>query len=119
VDTREFIGGILLKPEDVTTPIVLTIVHVAKGKFDKLDLTFDDGSKLGLNATNGKKIAKAWTFESANWLGKEVELSAGVVPYNGEDQPTIILKTISPSTPAHEKALAKSPKSPIDDEIPF
>jgi hypothetical protein len=119
MDTREFIGGSFLKPEDVTTPVVLKITGVAKGKFDKLDLTFDDGSKLGLNATNGRKIAKAWTFESANWLNKEVELSAGIVPYNGEDQPTIVLKPRSPVTPARDQALAKPPKSAIDDDIPF
>ena len=36
MDTREFIGGTFLKPEDVMTPIELKIVDVAKGKFDKL-----------------------------------------------------------------------------------
>jgi hypothetical protein len=37
--------------EDIgQTPIVLRIVDVAKGKWDKLDLTFNDGSKLSLRA---------------------------------------------------------------------
>ena len=84
-------------------------------------MTFDDGSKLGLNATNGRKIAKAWTFESANWLNKQVKLSAGVVPYNGEDQATIVLEPLSPTMSAGELAVTKPPKSggSIDDDIPF
>ena len=48
MDVREYIGGTFLKPEDIgATPVVLTIVGVAMGKFDKLDLTFADGSKRG------------------------------------------------------------------------
>jgi hypothetical protein len=118
MDAREFIGGTFLKPEDIgPTPIVLTITNVAEGKYDKLDLTFDDESKLSLNATNGKTIARAWGYETAAWLRKQVELRVGITTYKGEPQDTILLRPISPATPAHEKALAKPPK--IDDDIPF
>jgi hypothetical protein len=117
MDTREFFGT-FLKPEDVTTPVVLTIADVAKGKYG-LDLTFGDGSKLGLNNTNGRKLQRAWGVESATWLDKQVELSAGVTPYNGEDQPTVVLKPVSPAMSATEIALAKPATHEIDDDIPF
>ena len=97
MDAREFIGGTFLKPEDIgPTPIVLTITNVAEGKYDKLDLTFDDGSKLSLNATNGKTIARAWGYETAAWLLKQVELRVGTTTYKGEPQDTILLKPLSP-----------------------
>jgi hypothetical protein len=120
MDTREFIGS-FLKPEDVSTPVVLTIANVAEGKFDKLDLTFDDGSKLGLNNTNGRKVARAWGYESDAWINKQVELSAGRITYKDEEQDTIVLTPISPAMPANEPALAKSLTlgGPIDDDIPF
>ena len=110
MDTREFIGGTFLKPEDIgPTPIKLTITSVARGKFDKLDLTFDDQSRMGLNNTNGRAIARAWGFESNDWLDKRVELSVGFVTYKGEQQETIVLRPVSPATPE---------TGPIDD-IPF
>jgi hypothetical protein len=118
MNVREFIGGTFLKPEDIgATPIVLTIVEVAEGKWDKLDLTFDDGSKLSLNATNGRAIARAWGYESNDWLGKQVELSVGFTTYKGEQQESILSRPLSPAIPASER---KPPPAPtIDDEIPF
>lgn len=115
MNVREFIGT-FLKPEDVATPVVLTIADVAEGKYG-LDLTFDDGSKMGLNATNGRKLAKAWGYESEAWIGKQIELSAGTIPFDGEDRPTIALTPISPAMSPTEQALAK--RDPIDDDMPF
>jgi hypothetical protein len=85
MNVHEWIGGKFLKPEDIgTTPIVLTIVDVAEGRWDKLDLTFSDGSKLSLNNTNGWTIARAWGYESDDWIDKQVELSVGLTTYKGE-----------------------------------
>jgi hypothetical protein len=61
MDVSEWIGGTFLKPEDIgATPTALTIVDIAEGKWKKLDLTFNDGSKLSLNKTNGRASARAW-----------------------------------------------------------
>jgi hypothetical protein len=120
MDAREFIGGTFLKPEDIgSTPIVLTITNVAEGKYDKLDLTFDDESKLSLNNTNGKTIAKTWGYETSAWIRKQVELRVGTTTFKGEPQETILLRPISPATPAGERALAKPTKPDISDDIPF
>lgn len=125
MNVREWIGGKFLKPEDIgTTPIVLTIVDVAEGKWDKLDLTFSDGSKLSLNNTNARTIARAWGYESDDWIDKQVELSVGLTTYKGEQQESVLLKPITPATPANALKPVKLPKrtrqsDPIDDDIPF
>jgi hypothetical protein len=99
---------------------VLKITGVAEGKYDKLDLTFDDESKLSLNATNGKAITRAWGYETSAWLHKKVELAAGRTTFKGEPQETILLRPVTPATPAHEKSPARTPKPDIsDDPIPF
>jgi hypothetical protein len=124
MDVSEWIGGTFLKPEDIGATIVLTIVDVAKGKWEKLDLTFNDGSKLSLNQTNGRTIARAWGYESDNWIDKQVELSVGLTTYNGEQQESILLKPISPAIPLSERKALKRVKparksDPLDDDIEF
>lgn len=119
MDTREFYGT-FLKPADVQTPIVLTIASVDKGRFG-LDLSFSDGSQMGLNQTNWRAITKVRGVDSNNWLDKQVELNAGTVPYDGKEVETILLNPVSPAMSAGELAVTKPPKSggPVDDDIPF
>ena len=125
MDVSEWIGGTFLKPEDIgATPIALTIVDIAKGQWKKLDLTFNDGSKLSLNKTNGQAIARAWGRESDNWIDKEVELSVGLTTYGGEPKDSVLLKPITPATPTSALKPVKLPKpprksDPLDDNIPF
>jgi hypothetical protein len=125
MNVLEWIGGTFLKPEDIgTTPIVLTIVDVAEGKWQKPDLTFNNGSKLSLNKTNARTIARAWGYESDDWIDTQVELSVGLTTYNGEQQESILLNPITPATPANAPKPAKPPKppqksDPLDDNIPF
>jgi hypothetical protein len=125
MDVREWIGGTFLKLEDMgATPIVLTIVDIAEGKYDKPDLTFNDGSKLSLNKTNGRAIVRAWGYETDDWIGQQVELSVGLTTYNGEEQKSILLVPITRATPANAGRLLKPSKltrmsEPPDDDIPF
>lgn len=125
MDVSEWIGGTFLKPEDIgATSIALTIVDIAEGKWKKLDLTFNDGSKLSLNKTNLRAIARAWGCESDSWIDKEVELSVGLTTYNGEQQESILLKPISPPIPLSERKALKPVKparksDPLDDDIEF
>jgi hypothetical protein len=121
MNVREYVGGAFLRPDDIgETPVTLTIIDVALGKFDKLDLTFAEGSKLSLNTTNGKALAKAWGYESSAWLDKQVEARVGQVTFQGEAQKSILLKPVSPAMSAREIALARpADPTPIDDDIPF
>jgi hypothetical protein len=120
MNVREFIQGTFLKPDDIgDTPVTLTIANVALGKWDKLDLTFADGSKLSLNATNGRALAKAWGYESSSWIDKLVEARVGTIPFDGKDQPSILLKPVSPAMSARELALVKPAEPDLSDDIPF
>ena len=65
---------------------------------------------MGLNQTNWRAITKVWGVDSDDWLDKQVELSAGTVPYDGKEVETILLKPVSPVMSASERALAKPPK---------
>ena len=118
MDTRAYYGGSgFLKVEDVPSPRVVTIVAAAEGKFGKIDLTFDDGSKLGVNATNGRILAKAWGFESDDWIGTRAELYVGTVPFNGEPQESILLKPIKSGTPANDRVVV--PRNAIGSTTTF
>src|SRR5262249_57941157 len=88
MDMSKYVGGLFLKVDDIKAsgPIRMRIVDVSEGRFDKPDLTFDDGSKLGCNATNGRVLAKAWGFDSDDWIDKEVELAVGETEYQGRTQ---------------------------------
>jgi hypothetical protein len=112
----KYIGGLFLKVDDVraTGAMKVKIVAVSEGRYDKPDLTFDDGSKLSCNATNGRALARAYGFDSDDWCNKEVELVVGEIEYQGKAQEAILVNPISP--PIENKA---SPKPDFNDEVPF
>jgi hypothetical protein len=106
----------------VNGPIRLVITSAAEGQFDKLDLTFDDGTRLSLNVTNTRALARAYGTDDADWIGKEIELTVGEIEYQGKLQESILVKPISPPI---EKRPPPKPKGEsdkrgdLDDEIPF
>jgi hypothetical protein len=95
-------------------PIRERIISVSEGQYGKPNVAFDDGSQLSLNATNCRTLARAYGFESGDWIDKEVELTLGEIQYQGKPQEAILVNPISP--PIENKA---SPKPDFDDEIPF
>jgi hypothetical protein len=137
MDVRRFIGGSYRKPADLGDETVeLTIVDVEEGSWNKLDLTFDDGSKLSVNSTNGQMLARHYGINSEQWIDKVVALKAGTVPFDGKDTPTILLKPVSPALPpevlkaraaeiraveklAREQTKKTPPDDPIGDDLPF
>jgi hypothetical protein len=117
MDVTKYVGGLFLKVDDIKAngPVRVKVVDVSEGKYSKPDLTFDDGSKLGCNATNGRVLAKAYGFDSDDWIDKEVELVVGEITYQGKPQEAILVRPISP---AIEKK-APPTKPTFDDEVPF
>jgi hypothetical protein len=109
-------GNHFLKVEDIKAsgPVNERITKVADGQFDKLNLTFHDGTQLSLNKTNFEALARAYGMESDDWLGKEVELLVGEVLYQGKPQEAIRVSPISP--PIKNKV---PPDPEFDDEAPF
>ena len=116
MDVSKFIGNMFLKAEHVKAsgPIRVRITSILEGQFGKLDLAFNDGSQLSLNATNCRTLARSYGSESDDWIGKEVQLTLGEIPYRGQPQEAILVTPISP--PIENKG---PPKPELDDEVPF
>ena len=124
MDMSPYSGAAFLKVGDVKVngPIRVTIVDVQVGKYGKPDLTFDDGSKLSLNATNNRILCRAYGMESADWISKEIELSLGEIEYQGKPQEAVIVNPISPPIEVGKRTPPKpgnSSDGEINDEVPF
>ena len=117
MDMSKYIGGLFLKVDDIKVngSVRVRITDVSEGRFDKPDLTFDDGTRLSCNTTNGRVLTRAYGFESDDWIDKEVELVVGEIQYQGKPQEAILIKPISP--PIESKAPPKCDDP--NDSIPF
>jgi hypothetical protein len=117
MDASKYVGSKYLK---VTTlkesgPFKAAIVAVERNeKYDKLDVSLDDGSVLSLNATNCGRLVRAYGAETDSWIDKEVELHVGELEYNGVMKEAVLVKPISPSSRKEAPA-----KPPFDDDSPF
>jgi hypothetical protein len=124
MDVSKYLGSTFLKVAGVKVnePIRVVIASIVEGKFDKPDLVFDDGTRLTLNVTNTRILARAYGKDTAFWIDKEIELNVGETEYQGKLQESILVKPISPPI---EKRPPPKPKGEsdkrgdMDDEIPF
>jgi hypothetical protein len=115
MDMRKYSGSVFLKPEDLRDgPITVTITDVSEGKYDKPNLHFKDGSRLSINTTNNRVLVRAYGHDSDDWVGKQIELTVGEVEFQGKIQDSILVNPISPTIENK-----KSPKSDLDDDIPY
>jgi len=82
MDVSKYLGNAFRRVGDVKVngTIRVVIANVTEGKFDKPDLTFDDGTRLSLSVTNTRTLALAYGTEGADWIGKEIELSTSARP---------------------------------------
>lgn len=125
MNINEFItDGGFIKPDTVASGPIRDFVSDCKpGRFDRPDLYLQGGGILGLNITNLRTLRSAWGPESDHWIGKEVELYLGTLKYNGTDNDSVLVRTISPATPWRDKAAEPHRALPIhkdlDDSIPF
>jgi hypothetical protein len=117
----QIIAG-FIKPQHLADgPRRDVIAGVYPGRFGP-EIEFQDGSKLGLNQTNLRKLADAWGVETDIWIGKEVEMYAGKTQFNGEPRDSVMLRAISPPLPMSERPAPKPKttiKTDLNDEIPF
>ena len=77
---------------------------------------FESGEALSVNSTNNRTLMRAYGSNSDEWVGKDVELALGRIKFQGEWKDAVIVKPISPSIAAANKAEAAAK---LDDEIPF
>jgi hypothetical protein len=126
MDMSKYSGAAFLKVGDVKVngPIRVAIVDIEEGKYGKPDLTFDDGTKLSLNATNNKTLCRAYGTDSGEWIDKTIELTLGEIEYQGKPQEAVLVQPVSPpieKKPPVKAALKPEPdkRGDMDDEIPF
>src|SRR5262245_41133438 len=115
MDMSRYASRKFLKVEDVAArPLRKTIAAIEEGKYEKPIVTFEDGTKLSLNGTNVSVLIDAFgTAEHKDWLGEQIELYAGTLRYNGEDNPAVLVRSLTPP------AVRQPGRGDMDDEIPF
>lgn len=104
--------------------------------YDKPLAFLSDGTSLALNPTNCDKLG-VWGLDSTKYVGKEMKVFVGPVPYKNEVVEGIIVEPISPPLPQQElraqrlamraarrangsgKQQNEPPKSSIEDDIQF
>ena len=124
MDVSKYLGNAFLKVAEVKVngPIRVVIESIVEGKFDKPDLVFNDGTRLSLNVTNTRILARAYGKDTAFWIDKEIELNVGETKYQGNPQESILITPISPSVDKKASVAARriqGPTNDLDDEIPF
>jgi hypothetical protein len=106
---RDYSGEYFIKLDDVREkPLRRRITNVRKGNYDKLELVFDSGEVLSLNATNTRALSRVYGGSSDALIGKVVDLEHGQLRYQGADHDAVLVKPITQPEPP-----------PFDDEIPI
>jgi hypothetical protein len=104
MDMRKFTTESFVKLADVRDgPLRQTIAAVKDGKFDKPNLVFESGEALSLNSTNNRILLRAYGPNSDDWAGKEIELYAGNVEFQGRPLDAVLVRTISPPLKPSER----------------
>jgi hypothetical protein len=97
MDMSNYAGKPFLKLDAAAEgPIQEYIADVAAGSFGKAELTFESGARLSLNKTNTSVLVKAFGRDSSNWIGKRIEISQGMLSYNGTQQLGLRVRAIDP-----------------------
>ena len=110
VDMTKFGGPHFTTIADVRAgPIRSRIEDMREGKFEKPDLHLANGDALSLNATNRRTLIHAYGADSNNWVGKTIELSLGTVEFQGKEQESVVVRSISPPLTEAEKAAKPEP----------
>jgi hypothetical protein len=121
MDMRKYSGGQFIKADDVREgPLQMRIAAIKEGNFERPDMVSETGESMSLNASNTKILVKAYGPNSDDWIGKEIELSLGQVPFQGKLTDSVIVKPLSPPIAAAERESAiANMRTELNDEIPF
>ena len=112
MDMSRYASRKFIKPEDLASgPQRKTITVVEEGKYEKPVLTFEDGTRLSLNATNCSTLIAAFGNDDQDWIGQKIELYGDTLRYNGADNPALLVRALNSSS--------LPPRDTMDDEIPF
>jgi len=131
MDMSKYGSALFIKPDDVRNGrrrAVIADVSIDE-KFDKPNLTFDDGTQLSANKTNVTTLIKAYGVDSDDWLGMEVDLYLGETEYNNTKNESVLVAPISAPRDANNdggtglkvkpKPKVEKPFGEMDDGNPF
>jgi hypothetical protein len=126
MDMRKYSSEHFIKVDDVRNgPIEDQIAVVKDGQYDKPNIVLESGDVLSLNATNRKKLVRAYGTESDLWIGKMIRLFLGMIEYQGSDHEAVLVEPVSPPIKggkANKAAKATDKKKPavdFDDDVSF
>ena len=78
MDATKFFAGFIRASDLTDGPIEEKIVRVyEETKYGKLVLEFESGDSLSLNKPNGRALIKAYSEDTARWIGHAVSLEIG------------------------------------------
>jgi hypothetical protein len=97
MDMSQYNGAAFLKVGDVKVngPIRVVIADIVLGKYGKPDVSFSDGPKLSLNATNNKTLCQAYARRATTGSARK-SIVLGEIEYQGKPQQAVLVKPISP-----------------------
>jgi len=119
----DYAGAMFIGPKDLAEgPTQATITEIRLGKWDKPEIHFGDGRWLSLNKGSVRNLIRAFgSDDSRAWIGQRVELSVGEIEYQGERQPSVLVRGIAPTSPADDDSdnARKDRDADLDDSVPF
>ena len=121
MDMSRYASSSFIKVDDLADGSERKVIaEIGEGRFEKPVATFDDGSKLSLNGTNVGTLIRAFGKNDQDWIGQRVELYAGTLRYNGNDNPAVLVRPLNLlPAPARTPPNPQSLRTDLDDEIPF
>lgn len=135
VDARKFSSGKYLKAADDGAVIKRIINAAQNDRYGRLDVWFEDGTRLSLSGRNNDELIRAYSWQTDLWLDKRVQLTVeDYVNNDGKPGKMIVLAAADPEVPREERPKPTtsvlqekpppktgngSPRPDMDDEIPF
>jgi hypothetical protein len=109
MDMTRFASSRFIKLDDLADgPLLKIIKEIGEGKFEKPVAVFTDGTRASLNGTSVATLIAAFGADDSDWIGREVEVSAGTVA----DKAALLVLPLTP--PAAAKRMSQP-----DSEIPY
>ena len=120
-DMSKYASSSFIKVDDLAEgPEQKVIVAIAEGKYEKPVATFDDGRKLSFNKSNVDVLIRHFGRNDKDWLNRRIELFAGTLRYNGNDNPAVLVRPLETLAAADRTPPEPQPlRNDLDDEIPF
>ena len=134
VDMRKYTSGLITPDEVRDGPIEARIISVyISEKHDVPVLELETGDQFFVWPQNGKKLARAYGYNSDDWIGHQIKLELGTyTDKNGNPKDTVNLTAVSSrdgnadgGTPQRADPnklpapVKRPPKDDLDDSIPF